>query len=103
MFQLFFIVYHISWKEAMERAHSENGADLDDPALEVNPKVKQESDNITDDVSQQKHTLVQNKIKLGRGVLLQPIHSCFECDKALNTIKGQKKHVRIDSPYTKKF
>ena len=36
-----FIVYHISWKEAMERANSENGADLDDPAWEVNPKVKQ--------------------------------------------------------------
>ena len=56
-----FIVYHISWKEAMERTHSENGADLDDPAWEVNPKVKhdvvlKESGNIKDDVSQQKHT-----------------------------------------------
>ena len=45
----------------MERANSENGADLDDPAWEVNPKVKQdvvikESDDIKDDVSQQKHT-----------------------------------------------
>ena len=55
-----FIVYHISWKEAMERTHSENGADLDDPAWEVNPKVKldfvtKESDDIKDDVSQQKH------------------------------------------------
>ena len=55
-----FIVYHISWKEGMERAHFENGADLDDPAWEVNPKVKQdvvikESDDIKDDVSQQKH------------------------------------------------
>ena len=55
-----FIVYHISWKEAMERTHSENGPDLDDPAWEVNPKVKldfvtKESDDIKDDVSQQKH------------------------------------------------
>ena len=44
----------------MERVHSENGADLDDPAWEVNPKVKldfvtKESDDIKDDVSQQKH------------------------------------------------
>ena len=60
-----FIVYHISGKglvekEAMERTHSENGADLDDPAWEVNPKVKldfvtKDSDNTKDDVSQQKH------------------------------------------------
>ena len=44
----------------MGGAHSENGADLDDPAWEVNPKVKldfvtKDSDNTKDDVSQQKH------------------------------------------------
>ena len=48
-------------KEAMERTHSEDGADLDDPDWEVDPKVKlevdiKESDDIKDDVSQQKHT-----------------------------------------------
>ena len=45
----------------MERTHSEDGADLDDPAWEVDTKVKlevviKESDDIKDDVSQQKHT-----------------------------------------------
>ena len=45
----------------MERTHSEDGADLDDPDWEVDPKVElevdiKESDDIKDDVSQQKHT-----------------------------------------------
>ena len=57
-----FTVYHISGKglvekEAMERTHSEDGADLDDPDWEVNPKVElemdiKESDDIKDDVIQ---------------------------------------------------
>ena len=56
-----FIVYHISWREAIEREHSENGADLDDPAWKLNSKVKQdvvikESYDIKNYVSQQKHT-----------------------------------------------
>ena len=60
-----FIVYHISGKglvekEAMERTHSEDGADLDDPAWEVDPKVKlevviKEPDDTKDDVSPQKY------------------------------------------------
>ena len=59
-----FIVYHLSWKgliekEAMERTHSEEEADLDDPDWEVDPKFELEvdikdSDDIKDDVSQQK-------------------------------------------------
>ena len=45
-----FLAYHISGKglvekEAMERTHSEDRADLDDPAWEVDPKVKLEVDN----------------------------------------------------------
>ena len=34
---------------------------------------------------------------------MQPIHSCFECDKAFTTIQGQKKHVKLqtgEKPYS---
>ena len=61
---MFPIVNHISGKglvekEAVERTHSEEEADLDDPDWEVDPKFELEvdikdSDDIKNDVSQQK-------------------------------------------------
>ena len=52
--------------------------------------------------SHQKHKS-KTKSKIGGEALLQPIHSCFECDKAFTTIQGQKKHVKLqtgEKPYS---
>ena len=60
-------------KKAMEKADSDEEADVDDPDWEVDPKVEMEVDiketeEIEDGVSQHKHK-IKNKPKRGGGAI----------------------------------